>query len=46
MSRVVAPLQRDLTQAGLNITVATLLLSSGCLALAAYLVVKLFSHKR
>ena len=44
MSRVVAPLQRDLIQAGLNITVATLLLSSGCLALSAYLVVKLFSH--
>lgn len=44
MTRVVAPLQRDLTQAGLNMTVATLLLSSGCLALSAYLVVKLFSH--
>jgi tight adherence protein B len=44
MTRVVAPLQRDLTQAGLNITVATLLLASGCLGLAAYLVVKLFAH--
>jgi tight adherence protein B len=44
MTRVVAPLQRDLTQAGLSMTVATLLLSSGCLALSAYLVVKLFTH--
>ena len=40
MGRVVAPLQRDITQAGLSITVATLLLSSGCLALAVYLVVQ------
>ena len=44
MTRVVAPLQRDLTQAGLNMTVATLLLSSGSLALAAYLVMKLLVH--
>ncbi len=41
MGRVTAPLQRDLTQAGLNFSVATLLLSSGCLALGAYVVVKL-----
>jgi tight adherence protein B len=40
MGRVVAPLQRDITQAGLSITVATLLLSSGCLAMAMYLVVQ------
>jgi tight adherence protein B len=40
MGRVVAPLQRDLTQAGSSMTVATLLLSSGCLALGTYLVVK------
>jgi tight adherence protein B len=41
MGRMTAPLQRDLTQAGLSISVATLLLSSGCLALATYVVVKL-----
>jgi tight adherence protein B len=44
MTGVVAPLQRDLTQAGLNITVATLLLSAGSLALAAYLFAKLLVH--
>jgi len=38
---IVVPLQRDITQAGLSMTVATLLLSSGCLALATYLVVKM-----
>jgi len=37
MGRISAPLQRDITQAGLNFTVSTLLLSSGCLALATYL---------
>src|SRR5437870_750407 len=37
---LVAPLQRDITQAGLSITVATLLLSSGCLTVATYLVVQ------
>ena len=41
MGRVTAPLQRDLTQAGLTFSVATLLLSSGCLALASYVLVKL-----
>jgi tight adherence protein B len=40
MNRVVAPLQRDITQAGLTMTVGTLLLSAGCLSLVAYLVVK------
>jgi tight adherence protein B len=40
MGRIVAPLQRDITQAGLSITVATLLLSAGCLALATYLIVQ------
>jgi len=40
MGRVIAPLQRDITQAGLSMTVATLLLSSGCLALATYLLVQ------
>jgi tight adherence protein B len=40
MNRVAAPLQRDITQAGLTLTVGTLLLSAGCLSLLAYLVVK------
>src|SRR5262249_51037906 len=40
MGRIVAPLQRNITEAGLSITVATLLLSSGCLGLAMYLVVR------
>jgi tight adherence protein B len=43
MGRVAAPLQRNITQAGLKFTVATLLLSSGCLALGAYLIVKLIT---
>jgi tight adherence protein B len=43
MSRVSAPLQRDITQAGLNFTVSTLLLSSGCMALFVYLVVSYFT---
>src|SRR6266571_9582721 len=34
MGRVAEPMQRNITQAGLSFTVATLLLSSGCLALA------------
>jgi tight adherence protein B len=42
MGRVVAPLQRDITQAGMNVTVATVLLSSGTLGLAAYVVVNYF----
>lgn len=40
MGRVVSPLQRDITQAGLSISVSVLLLSAGCLALGLYLVVK------
>jgi tight adherence protein B len=43
MSRITAPLQRDLTQAGLTFSVGTLLLSSGCLALATYVGVKLMT---
>ena len=39
--KISAPLQRDITQAGLNITVGTILLSSGCLALAVFILVKL-----
>ena len=41
MGRITAPLQRDITQAGLNVTVGTLLLSSGCLARLGIVVVKL-----
>jgi tight adherence protein B len=43
MTRVSAPLQRDITQAGLNFTVSTLLLSSGCMALAVYLIASYFT---
>lgn len=43
MGRITAPLQRDITQAGLKLTVGTLLLSAGCLALAAYIAVKLLT---
>jgi tight adherence protein B len=39
MGRIVAPLQRDLNMAGMKITVATLLLSAGVLALLAFVVV-------
>jgi tight adherence protein B len=39
--RFTDPLQRDLTQAGLQMTVGTLLLSSGCAALLAYVLVRL-----
>ena len=38
--RVTAPLQRDITQAGLQVTVGTLLLSAGCLALLVTCVVQ------
>src|SRR5262249_54698519 len=44
--RVVAPLQRDLNMAGLKITVATLLLSSGVLGLLAFLVVGYLAGNR
>jgi len=40
LSRISQPLQRDITQAGLKITVATLLLSSLSLAAVAYLIVR------
>ena len=44
MNRVTAPLQRDITQAGLTMTVGTLLLAAGCLSLSGYLVVKLVTY--
>ena len=44
MNRFTAPLQRDITQAGLTMTVSTLLLAAGCSALLAYLVVKLLTY--
>lgn len=46
MGRIVAPLQRDITQAGLKVNVATLLLSSACSALAVYLGVSIFTGNR
>ena len=42
--RFTDPLQRDLTQAGLQMTVGTLLLSSGCLALLAYVIVRFITN--
>ncbi len=41
MTRISAPLQRDITQAAMRVTVGTLLLSSGCLALLTYVLVAL-----
>jgi tight adherence protein B len=41
--RVVSPLQRDIAQAGLSMTVATLLLAAGCLGLATYLLVRMLT---
>ena len=43
MGRISGPLQRDLTQAGMQITVGTVLLSSLCLALLGYFVVRLLT---
>jgi tight adherence protein B len=42
--RFTDPLQRDLTQAGLQMTVGTLLLSSGCSALLVYVLVRLLTN--
>lgn len=44
--RLVAPLQRDITQAGMNVTVATVLLSSGTLALGVYVLISYFFGNR
>lgn len=44
MGRFTDPLQRDLTQAGLQMTVGTLLLSSACSALFAYVVVRFLTN--
>jgi tight adherence protein B len=41
MTRITVPLQRDLTHAGMTATVGTVLLSSACLALLGYVLVKL-----
>lgn len=43
MGRLTAPLQRDLIQAGLSLTVGTLLLSAACLALVGYFVVRVLT---
>ena len=42
MGRITAPIQRDITQAGMKTTVGTLLLSAGCLALLGFGIVKAF----
>jgi tight adherence protein B len=46
MGRISDPLQRDLTQAGMKVTVATILLSAGVLAVAAFLIVSYFTLNR
>jgi tight adherence protein B len=45
MGHFVGPLQRDITQSGVNITVGKLVLSSGCLALLVYLIVKAITYR-
>jgi tight adherence protein B len=40
MGRITAPLQRDLLQAGMTTTVGTIVLSSACLALGGFVVVR------
>ena len=42
MGRITAPLQRDITQAGMKTTVGALLLAAACLALLGFFVVKVF----
>lgn len=46
MGRVTSPLQRDLNQAGMKVTVATILLSAGVLAIAVFLLVVYFTSNR
>jgi tight adherence protein B len=41
MGRITAPIQRDITQAGMKTTVGTLLLSAACLALLGFVAVKM-----
>ncbi len=43
MGRITAPLQRDITQAGMSTTVGTLLLTAACLALLGFVVVRTFA---
>lgn len=43
MGNITGKLQRDLTQAGLNMTVGTLLLAAGCCGLGAYFIVRLIT---
>jgi tight adherence protein B len=44
MGRVTGPLQRDIMQAGLNVTVGTILLSAAMLSVLAFVLVRLFAH--
>src|SRR5262249_16924275 len=46
MGRITDPLQRDLSQAGMKMNVSTLLLSSGVLGLAIFLVVSYITLNR
>lgn len=41
MGRITSPLQRDLIQAGMSTTVATICLSAACLALGSFVVVRM-----
>ena len=43
LGRISAPLQRDITQAGLSMTVGTLLLSAACFAVFGYFIVQLLT---
>ena len=44
MGRLTAPMQRDITQAGLTFTVGTLLLAAACFAVFGYFIVRLLTH--
>jgi len=44
LGRISDPLQRDITQAGLNLTVGTLLLSAACLSLFVYIAVRFLTY--
>lgn len=43
MGRLTAPLQRDILQAGMKVTVGTLLLSSACLAVFGFFIVRMLT---
>lgn len=43
MGRITAPLQRDIVQAGMTVTVGTVLLSAACLAVFGFFIVRLLT---